>query len=122
MAEKTVRNMFAGLMDSRETESKIKIDPNPPSLINAEFGDWILCSESLPAMHESNNMLAKSGVKQVSDICITTIYDGQKYHVDTNCRLQDGEWQSEKIRLFIALNKKYEVIAWMPLPKPYTPK
>ena len=118
MNTKQPLNMFA---DSISTTSKIKIDPDPPVPYVIEYGCWVPCSERLPEMHAANSMLAKSGVSQISDICITTVYDGQKYYVDTNCRLQDGEWQSEKIKLFIALNKKYEVVAWMPLPKPYKP-
>lgn len=120
MGEKKVRNMFASSISlSFDAEPKLIIDPNPPSLCDPTFGTWIPCSEYLPEMHEATNIFAKAGIKEVSDICIATVYDGQKYHVDTSCRLRDGEWRSELISTLIAINKKPEVIAWMPLPKPY---
>ena len=147
MTDKHVKNMFAKMIEPNKqiehvmldsatelpvdsatlsyvspdgTNSKIIVDPNPPSLYIGQ--DWIPCTERLPDMHPADTFVARQGIEQISDLCIVTIYDGRNYLVDTSCRLRDGEWWSEKIRTLISINRRHDVIAWMPIPQPYIPQ
>lgn len=79
---------------------------------------WIPCSVDLPEMHDAG-ILKKIGIQNRSDKCLITINYDEKRIVDNDAELNDGEWYSSFIRFLKAENKKYNVVAWMPMPKAY---
>lgn len=127
MTDKHVKNMFAKMIEPDKQIERVMLDSTTKLTVDSETSlyigqDWIPCDVQLPAVHEPEAFLSRQGIRAISDLCIVTLYDGQNYIVDTNCRLRDGEWASEKISLLTAINKKCEVLAWMPWPEPYRPK
>ena len=84
---------------------------------------WIPASESLPEMYEEIGILKKY-VSMRSDEVIVTIRDNKNGSVVTHskCYLWDGKWHGDIFDWLKASKVDYEVIAWMPLPKPYEPQ
>lgn len=85
-----------------------------------EQNKWHLCSEGLPKEHES--MFAKykgtdkwnpAMFEKISDEVNVVIQDKNGKKVVTHAHTVDGQWKSD----LLDLNKSYEVIAWMELPK-----
>jgi len=80
---------------------------------------WIPCSERLPEVHESGNSV--SGIYMQSNPVLvygTCEYgDNAQFHVVTYCDDLDGNtyWSTELDAITVS-----GVIAWMPLPTPYT--
>lgn len=71
------------------------------------YGTWIPCSERLPAIDDSVGAFGQS------DICLCAIkwYDGEITE-ETGWYNSSGLWNHD--------NSICEVVAWMPLPEPYT--
>lgn len=82
---------------------------------------WIPTEKQLPEMHDAG-ILKKIGIMQRSDICIITVRVEKEYAVDNDAELRDGKWHSDLLRFLDAGKKRYEVIAWMPLPESYMPE
>ena len=75
---------------------------------------WIPCSERLPEEKDAG-ILKKLGTNKRSDYVIATIeVKGERMTV-TACTY-DGAWDWNMKRAF----PDFKVVAWMPLPKPYT--
>lgn len=128
MESKHIKNLFGGTPVEALADTNISNDIPQSSAQSSgsttlhsvdTFGYWTPCAVRLPEMHDAG-MLKRSGINQISDICIVTIMftDGTTA-VDSTCRLRDGEWYSEKLHWISASNKKYEITAWMPLPESY---
>ena len=75
---------------------------------------WIPCSERLPEEKDAG-ILKKLGTKKRSEYVIATVeVKGERMTV-TACTY-DGEWDWKMKYAF----PDYKIIAWMPLPEPYT--
>ena len=84
------------------------------------MSEWIPVKERLPEMHEETGILKKF-VKMRSDEVLVTIKEKNSGSVITHsgCSLWDGKWHGDIFEWLKAGKCDYEVIAWMPLPKPY---
>ena len=81
------------------------------------MSDWIPCKKRLPDMHPAVGIQAMH-CKEVSDWFLITVKNGDSSVVLTEvARLEDGEW--DYLRTPYAVEREYEVTAWMPLPEPY---
>ena len=75
---------------------------------------WIPCSERLPEEKDAG-ILKKLGTNKMSDYVIATVeVKGERMTV-TACTY-NGEWDWNMKYAF----PDYKIIAWMPLPEPYT--
>lgn len=89
---------------------------NAPTI---EERKWIPCSERLPEVHESGNSFSGIYMQSVP-VLVCGICEGEEnaqFHVVTYCDDLDGNtyWSTELDAFTIT-----GVIAWMPLPEPYT--
>ena len=75
---------------------------------------WIPCSERLPEEKDAG-ILKKLGINKRSDYVIATVKVKGERMTLTACTL-DGVWYWDMKYAF----PDYEVVAWQPLPKPYT--
>ena len=80
------------------------------NLPSAQPVQWIPCSERLP---EEDHWLGGSG-RQFSDEVMVSVanYDDEDIWIDISQTI-DGQWALE-------LPSHCEIIAWIPLPEPYT--
>ena len=87
-----------------------------------EYGQWIPVSERLP--EERDSMFARfKGTKKwspymfmkVSDDVIVAVENGIGQAVTTYAHTTDGKWKCDLVKI-----NGYRVIAWMPLPEPYS--
>jgi hypothetical protein len=83
--------------------------------------DWILASERLPDMRDSifakfkgTEKWDKTMFEKCSDTVLCTFMIKDKAEVTTG-RLNDNRWLLDNYSWI----KDYEVVAWMPFPKPY---
>ena len=75
---------------------------------------WIPCSEQLPDEKDAG-ILKKLGTEKMSEYVLATVeVKGERMTV-TACT-NDGKWDWNMKYAF----PDYKVIAWMPLPEPYT--
>ena len=90
-------------------------------ILEQESG-WIPCSERLP--EERDSMFARfKGTKKwspymfmkVSDDVIVAVENGIGQAVTTYAHTTDGKWECDLVKI-----NGYRVIAWMPLPEPYS--
>ena len=83
---------------------------NAEQLPSAQPVQWIPCSERLP---EEDHWLGGSG-RQFSDEVMVSVanYDDEDIWIDISQTI-DGQWALE-------LPGHCEIIAWIPLPEPYT--
>jgi len=94
--------------------------------IKALKNSWILCDEKMPEEHESifaklydTDKWMPSMFKKCSDQVITTLKCPSGELITSFGYTADGKWESN------ILTKSFldcEVIAWIPLPKPYKPE
>lgn len=85
------------------------------------MNNWILCSERIPAEHDSVWMkhygtehFKKSMWKTKSDEVIVTVEYDDGTRATMTSHTNDGEWRIEKESRIV----NCKVIAWMPLPLP----
>lgn len=90
-------------------------------ILEQESG-WIPCSERLPEEHDSMFIKFKGTKKwstamfeRKSDEVIVTVADDAGRTVTTSAHTTDGKWRCDLIKI-----NGYRVIAWMPLPEPYS--
>lgn len=79
--------------------------------------EWTPCSEGLPKEHEWIGT-KRYGTTISDKILITFNADGKKI-IDT-MRLQNGKLATHNKYVMDICFQNWEMIAWMPLPKPYT--
>lgn len=90
-------------------------------ILEQESG-WIPCSERLPEEHDSMFIKFKGTKKwstamfeRKSDEVIVTVADDAGRTVTTSAHTTDGKWRCDLVRI-----PGYRIVAWMPLPEPYS--
>nr|DAH14991.1 MAG TPA: Protein of unknown function (DUF551) [Caudoviricetes sp.] len=90
-------------------------------ILEQESG-WIPVSERLPEEHDSMFIKFKGTKKwstamfeRKSDEVIVTVADDAGRTVTTSAHTTDGKWWCDLVRIH-----GYRIVAWMPLPEPYT--
>ena len=90
-------------------------------ILEQESG-WIPCSEKLPEEHDSMFIKFKGTKKwstamfeRKSDEVIVTVADDAGRTVTTSAHTTDGKWRCDLVRI-----PGYRIVAWMPLPEPYS--
>ena len=75
---------------------------------------WILCSERLPEEKDAG-ILKQLGINKISDYVIATV-EAKGERMAVPAYTYDGSWYWDMQYAF----PDYKIIAWTPLPKPYT--
>lgn len=85
-----------------------------------KVGEWIPCSEDMPAEHESifarfkgTSKWMKGMFEKCSDDVIVTVKFTDGTRKTMAMHTTDGEWRTSDLPVH------HEVTAWMPLPEPY---
>jgi hypothetical protein len=93
-------------------------------MLKVNNNDWIHVSDRLPEEHETTFAKFKGTAKwdknmleKTTDTVLCTVKFHNAVKVITG-RLNDGKWVLD----FCNWIENFEVIAWMPFPKPYTEK